>query len=132
MKNIKSSAELKDAIQQLEFEHTIKGQLLKEQLLLTHESLKPVNLIKNALSEVASSPYLVDNILGASVALATGYISKKIAVSGSGNVIRKFLGTILQFGVTNVVAQHTDTIKSVGQFIYQHFLHKKEMNEKNQ
>ena len=129
MKNIKSSAELKDAIQQLEFEHTIKGQLLKEQLLLTHESLKPVNLIKNALSEVASSPYLVDNILGASVALATGYISKKIVVSGSGNVIRKFLGTILQFGVTNVVAQHTDTIKSVGQFIYQHFLHKKEMND---
>jgi len=129
MKNIKSSAELKDAIQQLEFEHTIKGQLLKEQLLLTHESLKPVNLIKSALSEVASSPYLVDNILGASVALATGYISKKIVVSGSGNVIRKFLGTILQFGVTNVVAQHTDTIKSVGQFIYQHFLHKKEMND---
>ena len=129
MKNIKSSAELKDAIQQLEFEHTIKGQLLKEQLLLTHESLKPVNLIKSALSEVASSPYLVDNILGASVALATGYISKKIVVSGSGNVIRKFLGTILQFGVTNVVAQHTDTIKSIGQFIYQHFLHKKEMND---
>jgi len=129
MKNITTSEELKDAIQQLEFEHTIKGQLLKEQLLLTHESLKPVNLIKSALSEVASSPYLVDNILGASVALATGYISKKIVVSGSGNVIRKFLGTILQFGVTNVVAQHTDTIKSVGQFIYQHFLHKKEMND---
>jgi len=129
MKSITSSAELKDAIQQLEFETTIKGQLLKEQLLLTHESLKPVNLIKNALSEVASSPYLVDNILGASVALATGYISKKIVIAGSGNVIRKLFGSILQFGVTNVVAQHTDTIKSVGQFIYQHFLHKKEMND---
>jgi len=129
MKSITSSAELKDAIQQLEFETTIKGQLLKEQLLLTHESLKPVNLIKNALSEVASSPYLVDNILGASVALATGYISKKIIIAGSGNVIRKLFGSILQFGVTNVVAQHTDTIKSVGQFIYQHFLHKKEMND---
>jgi len=129
MKSITSSAELKDAIQQLEFETTIKGQLLKEQLLLTHESLKPVNLIKSALSEVASSPYLVDNILGASVALATGYISKKIVIAGSGNVIRKLFGSILQFGVTNVVAQHTDTIKSVGQFIYQHFLHKKEMND---
>jgi len=129
MKSITSSAELKDAIQQLEFETTIKGQLLKEQLLLTHESLKPVNLIKSALSEVASSPYLVDNILGASVALATGYISKKIIIAGSGNVIRKLFGSILQFGVTNVVAQHTDTIKSVGQFIYQHFLHKKEMND---
>ena len=132
MKNITTSEELKDAIQQLEFEHTIKGQLLKEQLLLTHESLKPVNLIKNALSEVASSPYLVDNIIGASVALATGYISKKIMIAGSGNVIRRFFGSILQFGVTNVVSQHTDTIKSVGQFIYQHFLHKKETNDKNQ
>lgn len=132
MENITTSAELKEAIQQLEFEHTIKWQLLKEQLLITHNSLKPVNLIKDALSEVASSPYLVDNILGASVALATGYISKKIAVAGSGNVIRKFFGSILQFAVTNVVAQHTDSIKSVGQFIYQHFIHKKEMNDKNQ
>jgi len=131
MENIKTSVDLKEAIQQLEFEHTIREHQLKEQLLLAHESLNPVNLIKNALSEVASSPYLVDNILSASVALATGYISKIVTVGSADNKFKKFLGIILQFGVTKIVAQNTDTLKSVGQFIYQQFVHKKEMNSKN-
>ena len=130
MENITTSAELKEVIQLLEFEHTYKGQVLREQLLLTGESLKPANLIKNAFSEVVSSPYLMDNILGATVGLASGYISRVIAVGSSENKFKKLLGTILQFGVTNLVAQHTDTIKSVGQFIYQHFIQRKEMNDK--
>lgn len=122
MENIKTSVELKEAIKLLELEHTYKGQLLKEQLLLVHESLKPANLIKSVISDVTSSPYLVDNLLGATVGLASGYLTRVVTVGSSGNAFKKLLGTILQFGVTNVVAQHTDTIKSIGQFIYQHFL----------
>lgn len=128
MEPITSIEELKIAIQILEFEHTTKGQQLKEQLFITRDSLKPVNLIKSALSEVASSPYLIDNILGATMGLASGYISRKLIVGKSGNIFRKLLGTILQFGVTNVVAQHSDPIKSFGQFISKHFRHKKEVN----
>ena len=128
METVSSIAELKIAIKILEFEQTIKGQQLKEQLLLTHESLKPINLIRSTLSEVTSSPYLIDNILGATLGLVSWFISKKIVVGGSGNIIRKLFGSILQFGVTNVVAQHSDPIKSFGQFIYQHFLRKKEAN----
>ena len=128
MEPITCIADLKNAIQILEFEHAVKKQLLKEQVYLIYENLKPVNLIKNTLSEVASSPYLIDNILGATMGLASGYISRKLVVGGSHNIIKKLFGTILQFGVTNVVAQHTDPIKSVGQFIYQHFLKKKEVN----
>ena len=48
MQNITSAAELKDAIQLLEAEQSIKGQLLRELLFLTYEGLKPVNLLKNA------------------------------------------------------------------------------------
>jgi hypothetical protein len=128
MESITTSDELKNAIQILEFDQQIREQQLKEQVYLTVESLKPVNLIKSTLHEVASSPYLIDNILGASMGLASGYISRKLVVGGSHNIIKKLFGTILQFGVTNVVAQHTDPIKSVGQFIYQHFLKKKEVN----
>ena len=42
-----------------------------------------------------------------------------------GNLIRKLLGSITQLGVTTVVAQHPDTIKSIGQFIFQHIFHNK-------
>jgi hypothetical protein len=131
MQNITSTAGLKDAIQLLEVEQGIKEQLLKDQLYLTYESLKPVNLIRNTLKEISSSPYLIDNISGTAMGLASGFLSKKIFVGASGNMIRKLIGSILQFGVTNIVAKNSDIIKSVGQAIFQHFLHKKELNSRN-
>jgi len=126
MENITSTAELKKAIQLLEIEQAINGQLLKEQFNLTFESLKPINMLKSTLKDVASSPYLIDNILGNAIGLATGYFSKKIFIGASGNIIRKLFGSILQFGITNVVSQHPDGIISLGQFIFQHIFRKKE------
>ncbi|MGC1389531.1 MAG: hypothetical protein WA816_00685 [Bacteroidales bacterium] len=125
MQQIISSAGLKDAIQLLEIEQGIKGQLLKEQFYLTYESLKPVNLIKSTLKEISSSPYLIDNISGTAMGLLSGFLSKKIFVGTSGNLIRKLFGTILQFGITNVVAHNSDVIKSLGQALIQHVIRKK-------
>lgn len=125
MQTITSTAGLKDAIQLLEAEHEIKGQLLKEQLYLTYESLKPVNLIRNTLKEISASPYLIDNISGTAMGLASGFLSRKIFVGGSGNLIRKLIGSLLQFGVTNVVAQNSEVIKSVGHAVFRLFFHKK-------
>jgi hypothetical protein len=128
MVNITSTAGLKNAIQLLEAEHAVKGQLLKEQFYITYESLKPLSLLKSSLKEISSSPYLIDNILGSAIGLATGYLSKKIFIGKSGNIIRRLIGSLLQFGVTKVVAQHPDDIKSIGQFIFQHIFRKKEKN----
>jgi hypothetical protein len=58
--------------------------------------------------------------------MATGYVSKKIFIGTSGNVIRKLFGSILQTGVTNVISQHPDAIKSLSQMIFQRVFHKKE------
>jgi len=131
MQKITPTDELKNAIQLLEVEQAAKWQVLKEQFHLSYESLKPVNLFKSTLNEVASSPYLIDNIIGNAVGLATGYLSKKIVIGASGNIFRKLFGFILQFGVTNFVAQHPDAIKSIGQFILQHIFRRKEMNSEN-
>jgi hypothetical protein len=125
MEAITTTDELKNAIQILEFDQQIREQQLKEQVFLTIESLKPVNLIKSTLHEVVSSPYLIDNILGVAMGLTSGYISKKIALGKSVNVIRRILGSLLEFGITNIVAQNTDSIKTFGQSIYQYFLRKK-------
>lgn len=126
MQKITSIAGLKEAIQILEDEQVIKKQQLKEQFLISYESLKPLNLLKNKLNDIATSPNLLDNILGTLVGLASGYVSKKIYIGASGNIIRKLFGSVLQFGVTNVVANHPDAIKSFGQFIIEHLLRKKE------
>jgi len=127
MESITTSDELKNAIQILEFDQQIRLQQLKEQVYLTIESLKPVNLIKSTLHEVVSSPYLIDNILGVAMGLTTGYITKKIALGKSVSVIRKILGTLLEFGITNVVAQNAGSIKTFGQSIFQYFMRKKEI-----
>jgi len=126
MENITSSTELKNAIQRLEVEQTIDGQLLKEHFYLTYESLKPINLLRNTIYEISTSPHLVDSILGTAAGLASGYLSRKIVMIGaSGNLVRKLFGSVLQLGVTNVVSQYPERIKSLGQFIIQHLLRKK-------
>ncbi|MCX6257429.1 MAG: hypothetical protein NTW49_05975 [Bacteroidia bacterium] len=130
MQNITNIATLKFAIQGLEAEQADKGQLLKEQFYLTCENLKPVNLLKSSLNEMASSPNLINNILGTVIGLATGYLSRKIVIGSSGNIFRKLIGSVLQFGVTSLVAKHPDDIISLGQNIIQHIFRKKEMNSK--
>jgi hypothetical protein len=128
MQNITSIAELKNAIQLLEVEQDLKGKLLKEHFYLTYESFKPVNLLKDTLNDIVKSPYMVDNILGTALGLASGYLSKKIFIGTSGNKIKKLIGYIMQFGITNVVAQNSDAIKSFGRSVFQSFFRKKEMN----
>ncbi len=128
MQKISSVAELKNAIQLLEVEQDEKGLLLKEQLFITFESLKPANLLKSTVDDIASSPYLMDNILGSALGLFTGFLSKKIFIGASGNKVRKLIGHILQFGVTNFVALHPGAIKTIGWSFIQHIVRKKRMN----
>jgi hypothetical protein len=126
MQNVTSISELKYAIQLLESEQKIKGEVLKEHFLIVYESFKPFNLITSTLSDIAKSPFLIDNLLGTGLGLASGYLTKKVFIGTSGSIIRKLLGSILQFGVTNFVAQNSDALKSFVQFIFQRITRKKE------
>jgi hypothetical protein len=126
MENITSAAGLKMAIELFEAEQAVKLQRLKEQFYPAYESLKPVNLFKSTLNDISSSPYLIDNIIGTALGIVTGYFSKRMVVGASVNRVRKLFGAILQFGLTNVVAQHADTIKSFGRYFFQHVFRKKE------
>jgi hypothetical protein len=131
MQNITSISELKNAIRLLESEQEIKGKVLKEHFLIVYESFKPVNLITSTLNDISKSPFLIDNLAGTAIGLFSGFLTKKIFIGSSGNLVRKMIGSILQFGVTNVVAQHSDTIKSLGQILVRHFLHRNEMNSRS-
>ena len=126
MRTITSSADLKEAILILEIEQSLKGRALKQQFRVTYESLKPANLIMNTLKEITTSPNLVENLIGNILGLATGYVSKKVFVGTSGNLFRKLLGSVMHFGVTNLVSNHPDGIKSFIQLIIQKFLNKRE------
>ena len=126
MEKINSAADLQIAISQMELERNIPGQLLKEQFINTIESLTPLNLIKGAINDISTSPFLVDNMIGSAMALITGYLSKVITVGKSDNLFKKFIGTVLQFTVTNLVAQHPEIFKTMGQFIMGQIFNRKE------
>lgn len=128
MQNIKSIAELKNSIRSLEVEQAEKGKLLKEEFYATVERLKPANLVANALNGIEKSPYLIENILGATMGLVTSFYSNKLIFSARGNKLKKLVGIILQVGVTNLVARNKGTVRSIGQVIFKHLARKKRMN----
>ena len=128
MQTITSAAGLKNEIQLLEAEQGIKAQLLKDQFSVTVESLRPVNLLKSTMNDISSSPNLIENIFGTAMGIVSGFLTNRVFVGASGSLVRKLLGSALQFGVTNVVAQNPATIKSLGQTILQFFLRRREKN----
>ncbi len=125
MEKITSVTGLKDAIHQLEEEQAVKGQQLKDQLFKTYDSFKPSKLIGSSLKEIISSPYMIDNVIDTGISLATGYLSRRIVVGASGNIIRRLLGTLLQVGVTKIVAKHSGNIKSIGKLAFQQIFRNK-------
>ena len=116
MENINSTTELKNAIVLLEAEQAYKGRQLKEEFN---------HAVKSVLIDKALSSHLIENILGVSIGIATGYLSKKLVVGASVNIFRKVIGNILQLGVTTVASTHLDTIRSYGQTIIKYFFRKK-------
>ncbi len=122
---------MKDAIESLEVEQSINGQLLKEQFLITLDSLRPVKLIENTMKDIVSSPYLMNNLLDTIIGMMSGYLSKKIVIGSSNNIFRKLFGSFMEHGVTGFIARYPEAIKSIGHFLFQLIFHKQEMNSTN-
>jgi hypothetical protein len=118
--------ELQDAIKLLETEQAVRLLLMKQNFREAYENLKPINIVRNILNEATSSHFLTNNVIDTAIGLSAGYISRKAVVKESAGVLRKLFGVVLQFGVTNLVAQNPETIKSYGKFILQHIFGKKE------
>ena len=125
MQNITTVAGLKNAIQVLEVEQASKGQLLKEQLSVIYESLMPINILRNTLKKFSGKSDLIENLSGSAMGAASGLLIKKIFIGKSGNAFKRLLGSILQMGISNIVNQNSELIKSVGHGIINYLFGKK-------
>ena len=100
---------------------------LKEQFHITYESFKPINIIKSTFHEITTSPEIKNDILSNTIGITAGYLTKKVIFGASHNPLKKLLGTLLQFALTNIISKHTDGIKSIGENLLVRFLkHRKE------
>lgn len=128
MQNITSIDELRNAIQLLEVEQTLKGKLLKEQFFLTYESFKPVNFITKTIGNMAKSPLLANTLLGTGLFLASRLLTKLVFIGTTGNKMQKLIGNILQFGITDIVTRNSGSIKSLVSSLFGRFFSRNKMN----
>jgi len=125
MEKITNSAELTEAIQLLEIEKYVSGQELKKEFFNIFNGFHTGNIIKSVVKEVVSSPFIIENILGSVISLATGYFSNKLFIGVSGKLFGKLFGSYIQSTVKSVFTRPPSTLKSIGQTFFQNILHKK-------
>ncbi len=126
MQKITNVAELKTAIQQLEYQQANEHAILKAQFYNTCESLKLSNIIKSTFKEVVSIPDLKTNIVNTAIGLTTGFVAKKLLIGKTHNPLSKLLGFIVEMVVAGKVTKNAEEIKSTGRYLF-----KKKINQDN-
>lgn len=109
LEHIACTADLQAAIKRLERKKLLLEEDLKDEFHEILVSLKPANIIKQTIHEVQESTELKHNLVKVALGLGAGYFSRKLIVGKSAGIIKKALGTALQYGITNFIAKKNDT-----------------------
>ena len=117
--------ELEKAIEEMEAQKIYQKADLKNQLQLTKQSLKPANLVKNALDETVSSISqsggLGNLALKAGGALAAGLLAKKfLAPRLAAAAFGPAIGKMAKAGASTIVVNNSDRIFAYGKAILRH------------
>lgn len=110
MKDRNQTATLEETIRVLKIKQTHELVVLNDHFQSVYDSVKPANLIKTTINEIVNTPNLKHNLVNSLIGLSTGYISKKLLFGGSKGPVKKVLGTVAQFFITNFVSKHSDGI----------------------
>jgi len=114
MSHVYTSSDLRTEILALEAERLRLEEELKSTASATIHSLKLANLIKNAFHSTVQTPGLGKNLLKGAAGLAVGFLSKRILVGGSSNIVKKALGAVVELGVAKAVARNAGKLTSSG------------------
>lgn len=111
------------AKQETEFLH------LQEQFHKVTIQLKPLNLIGNIFEDIIPGRITKNSILDNTIGLTTGFLTRKILFGASAGPVKRALGSMVQFGISNLVYKNSIAIKAVGGFLLQRLFNKKEKPE---
>jgi hypothetical protein len=100
-----ATEELNEAIQILQRKQHIELGILKEQFLITYESLKPINLIKSTFQEVTEMPGIKIMIINKLIDLTIGLLGKNVLAGESASPIKKMIGVILKTAINKLVSK---------------------------
>lgn len=117
MATISTAQELRAAIVQLELLAAEQKQALKADLNLTYSALTPGNILRAAIKDVTEVENFKENLAKTGIALLSGYLSEIAILKVSHGPLQKIIGSILSFGVTNVIAKNPGILDSIGRGI---------------
>ncbi len=106
--------QLRQQISMLEKKQSAELQQLHEALKDAYESLRLKDLVKEGVSEVVDKTEIKDKVVNNTIGAATGFLAKRILLGNKLGPLGGLLGMALQLGVTSVVANNMDNIKSLG------------------
>lgn len=105
---IANTTDLSVAIKRLERRRLLLEEELKDDFHNILQELRPTNILKNTLHEIQESTSLKHNLLKVALGLGAGYFSRKLVIGKSAGIVKKALGTALQYGITNFIAKKDD------------------------
>jgi len=103
MRKISTTAELKATIRELELKTQRQEQALRENGKSVAQSFKPMNLLKVGVSKFTHSPDMKTTAVNTFIGLAVGYITRKLVVGKSRNILKRTLGAAVQAGLTKFI-----------------------------
>lgn len=104
---------LREKIRELEIKQEAEGKVLKAQLKVTYEYLKPSNILRSVVKDIVSSDTLKDDFINTAASYTSGLLTKKLIVRKSQNPLLKIIGLGIQFGITAIVNKNYSSIKDV-------------------
>lgn len=105
------AAWLTEQIKQLKEKEALQHQMLKDEANALLQSLKPASLVKSAVSSIANSKNLTQNIVDTSLGIGAGLLAKKLYLRGSKNIFKKLAGFVLQNVTTGLVSRKMPDIR---------------------
>ena len=96
---------LNQKIEYLERKRNFELNSIKKDFNLVIDSLKPGNIVNQALEDFKKTANLKQNIIEGALSLTGGYLSKKLLIGTSHSFFKKILGYAIQYGVTSFISK---------------------------
>ncbi|MEO7445463.1 MAG: hypothetical protein ABIT96_10870 [Ferruginibacter sp.] len=121
---INNVAELDAVIVEFEKRKVIQEALLISQWHETKESIKPINLLKDAAHRLTDSNTMLGAVIKGIGGLSMGFLTKNLILGHTTSLPGKILGTALNLTTTGTVYSNAEKLKAYGVALYHNFIKK--------
>ena len=120
MKPISTTAELKQAIAELERKTKSHEVTIKSQYAETKQALKPKNVIRNSFSSLAETPEVRKTLVSTIIGFGLGYFTKKATEAFSEESLNRMVGGFVDYGLNKFIERNPEGLLSKGIHLTRH------------